>query len=91
MINEPRRIKVAPESELARLLTEASDMPLILEKNGEVYQLSRVEEEGKGYDPEKALAGMKAAAGSWKDIDTEAFKQYIYRSRKEGTRPPDSP
>ncbi|MBI4318448.1 MAG: hypothetical protein HY675_08160 [Chloroflexi bacterium] len=40
-----------------------------------------------GYDPEAALAGIRAAAGSWKDLDTEALKKHIYRARREGSRP----
>ncbi|HZA22973.1 MAG TPA: hypothetical protein VFA32_10290 [Dehalococcoidia bacterium] len=92
MVNEPRRIKIAPESELARLLTEAGDMPLLLEKNGEVYRLEPLarnrEDIFAGYDPEKVKKAIAATAGSWKDLDTDKLIADIYRARKEGSRPP---
>jgi hypothetical protein len=96
MAKEPTRKITVPEgSDLAKLLSEAAARPILLEKNGELYRLERMGQEAEDifakYDPKAALAGIKAAAGSWKDIDVEAFKQFIYRSRKEGTRPPKSP
>jgi hypothetical protein len=90
MVNEPRRIKIAPESEVARLLAEASDTPLLLEKNGEVYRLERMEKARKAPSPEevaRSRAGIRKAAGSWKDIDTEAFKAYIAERRRTANRP----
>ena len=34
---------------------------------------------------------FRAAAGGWKDIDTDALIEHIYRARKEGSRPPTRP
>lgn len=36
----------------------------------------------------RSIAGIRAAAGSWKDIDTEAFKAYIRERRRTSSRPP---
>jgi hypothetical protein len=95
MAKEPRKIKVPQGSELARLLTQAETAPLLLEKDGELFRLERMEKEPEDifaqYDPEAALAGIKAAAGSWKDIDVKAFKEWIYRAREEGSRPSSRP
>jgi hypothetical protein len=95
MVNEPRRIKIAPESELARLLTEAGDMPLLLEKNGAVYRLEPLERSREdifaGYDPENVKKAIAATAGSWKDLDTDKLIADIYRARKEGSRPATRP
>lgn len=96
MVKEPRkRIKVTEGSELAQLVTEAGSAPLFLEKDGELYRLERMEKEPKdifaNYDPQAALAGIREAAGSWKDIDPEAFKAHLYRAREEGTRPYQRP
>jgi len=85
-------IEVEPDSELARLLDEADKGEIQLLRDGMSYRLAR--EAGDiwaGYDPEKARAGMRAAAGAWKDIDAEALKEYIYRAREEGSRPPQRP
>ena len=95
MAKELRKIKVPPGSELARLLTEAAAAPLLLEKDGELFRLERVEQGPEhifaNYNPQAALAGIKDAAGSWKDVDPEAFKARLYRAREEGTRPYQRP
>lgn len=95
----PRTIEVAPGSELARLLDEANGAPLVLVKEGVRYRLDREEpatasarpDPWADYDPERALAGMRDAAGSWSDIDTETLIANIYRWREEGSRPFDRP
>lgn len=91
MARELKRVKVIPGSELDRLLEEAARAPLLLEKDGECYRLEREEDISHSYDPEAALEGIRAAAGSWKDIDAEALKAYIYRAREKGTRPANRP
>lgn len=94
MILITKAIRVEPGGEVDRLLDEAAEGPIVLERDGVRYRLDRLEGENDehvwgAYDPEKARAGMRAAAGSWSDIDAEAFKEYIYRARKEGSRPPN--
>lgn len=89
-------ITVAPDSELARLLDKAMVTPLVLERDGVRYRLSREEAAETdalwaGYDPAAALAGIRAAAGSWSDIDAEKMKGFIYHAREEGSRPNDRP
>jgi hypothetical protein len=80
MANEPvKKITVAEGSSLAKLLTDAASRPILLEKNGELYRLERMEQEGTILSPEeitKSKDGILKAAGSWKNIDTEAFKAY---------------
>lgn len=89
LAREPKRIKVARGTELARLLDEAAGSPVLLEKDGELYRLNRAEEEDirVGYDPEKVREAVAKYAGSWSDIDLEAFKSFIYRAREEGSKP----
>jgi hypothetical protein len=66
---------------------------VLLEKDGKLYRLARLDRDDiwASYDPKTALDGIDAAAGSWSDIDAEAFKTFIYRAREEGSRPPDRP
>ena len=92
MTSEPKTIEVEPGGELDRLLDEADEAPLRLVRNGVRYRLDRETEDiWADYDPERAIEGMRRAAGSWKDVDAEALKAYIYTGREQGTRPPDRP
>jgi hypothetical protein len=91
MAKEPKkRIKVPEGSDLAKLLTEAAARPILLEKNGELFRLERMEKAGKAPSPEEVTRsrdGVLKAAGSWKDMDTEAFKAYIAARRRTANRP----
>lgn len=91
MTKELRKIEVAEGSELAELLTQAEATPILLEKDGKLFRLEPITREPEdifaNYDPQAALAGIKDAAGSWTDVDPEALKAQLYRSREEGTRP----
>ncbi|HVC32682.1 MAG TPA: hypothetical protein VNL16_04155 [Chloroflexota bacterium] len=87
-----RTIKVTADSDLGHVLDEAAYGPVLLEKDGTRYRLAREPEDiWAGYDPQAALDGMGEAAGSWQDVDAEAFKAFIYRAREEGTRPATRP
>ena len=85
MARAPKKIKVAPGSELARLLDEASGESLLLEKDGIVDRLSTEEEDiWAGYDPEQVIAALDRTAGTWADIDVDALITKLYRVREEG-------
>jgi hypothetical protein len=91
MANEPTKKITVPEgSSLAKLLTDVGSRPILLEKNGELYRLERMENEKKMPSPEeitRSKDGILKAAGSWKQIDTEAFKAYIADRRHTANRP----
>ena len=105
MIHTPKTIHVEPGSELDRLLHELDDAPVELEQHGVRYRIIRLGETSTdhplqladehdiwaGYDPEKVRVSMRAAAGSWHDIDTESLKEDLYRAREEGSRPLERP
>lgn len=95
MANDPKIIKVTPGSELAHLLAQAAAGPLLLEKNGELYRLDRMEREREniweGYDPEKVREAIAATAGSWADLDTVSLIADLYQAREEGSRPATRP
>jgi hypothetical protein len=44
MLTDPIRVHVAPDSELARLLDEMTGTSILLEKNGELYRLTKEED-----------------------------------------------
>jgi hypothetical protein len=91
MANEPtKKITVTEDSSLAKLLSDAAASPILLEKNGEVFLLERMGNEEKTLSSEdvtRSREGILKAAGSWKGIDTEAFKAYIKERRQTANRP----
>lgn len=90
MAVEPKTIIVQPGSELDTLL-EQTETPLLLERRGVRYRLDREGTEGvlrDEPDMAAAVASIRAAAGSWQDIDAEAFKAYIAERRRRSSRPP---
>ena len=93
MLLEPNRVRIEPDSEVARFLDGVGEMPVLLEKNGKIYRLTEEKKEAlwAGYDPEKARAALKRVAGSWADIDADKLITDIYRAREEGSRPSTRP
>lgn len=96
MVANARSIDIPAESETATRLHEADDAPVVFVVGGARYRVVREESNlakddiWAGYDPEKAIEGMRAAAGSWKDIDAEALKADVRRWREEGSREPSA-
>jgi hypothetical protein len=85
-----KKIKVTPASDLTKLLHDAAVHPILLENNGELYRLERMEHAEKPLSPEavaRSKEGILKAAGSWQGIDTEAFKAYIKDRRQTANRP----
>jgi hypothetical protein len=91
MTNEPpKKITVPEGSSLAKLLTDAKGRPILLEKNGELYRLERMENIEKTPTPAEVTRsrdGILKAAGSWQGMDTDAFKAYIADRRHTANRP----
>ena len=88
MASELKTIKVTADTNLGSLLTEATDMPVLLEANGVVYRLSRESEDlWAGYDPERVRAGVRKFAGMIRPEDAERLQVTIYQGREEGTGP----
>jgi NADPH-dependent glutamate synthase beta subunit-like oxidoreductase len=89
MFTDPKIIEITPDTELRRLLEEAEENVLVLDKEGVRYRL--VKETGAPLDSEKTPADYEAflsAAGSWADVDVDAFLADVYESRRRSTRPP---
>ncbi len=83
--NSTSMIEVAPGSELAAALDEGK--PVVLIKDGVRYRVDRedaaepTEDIWANYDPERVLRVLEETAGSWRDIDTEAFIAEIHEQR----------
>jgi len=92
MVGEPLTIEVDAGIALDRLLDEAAGRPLRHVRGSERFRLDREADDLRANsDPERAIAGMRAAEGKWADLDPEALKEAISRWREEDTRPPDRP
>jgi hypothetical protein len=81
MVNEPpKTIKVTADSSLAKLLRDAAGSPILLERNGELCRLERMEQEGTPPTPSdvtRSKEGILKAAG----------KAYIKERRQTANRP----
>lgn len=84
---------VTPGSELDRVLDEAAAGPVLIERNGDRFRLSKEPDEDiwVGYDAEKFRKALDETAGSWSDLDADQLIADIYRWREEGSRPADRP
>jgi len=88
MANEPLTIHLDPESELARILADAEETPVVLDSNGVRFRIIRADEDlWSDYDPEGVLEGLREIAGTLSTEEGERMKALIYRGREEGTRP----
>jgi hypothetical protein len=91
MTTEPaKEIKVTPASDLTQLLHDAAAHPILLENNGELYRLERMGNTSTTPTPEEAARSRESilkAAGSWRGMDTEAFKAYVADRRRTTNRP----
>jgi hypothetical protein len=89
MATIPKTVRVTAETALAELLDEAAREPIILERDGERFRLSR--DEGIDYepDPEYVRKMLAATAGIWADLDIDTMIREIYEAREAGSRPLD--
>ena len=84
-------IRVTPDTDLPRLLDDAAKGPLLLERDGELFRLTREDDIAYVPDPELVRRTLDATAGSWADLDVDAIIEEIYEARRSGSRPPDRP
>lgn len=91
MATTPKTIRVTEETDVFDLLADAAHAPVILERGGERFRLSRADEPFTGSDPERVRDGLRRFAGTISPEEGERCKALIYRGREEGTRPPDRP
>jgi hypothetical protein len=90
MVASSKLVKVTPESTVDELLDDADCEPIVVERNGVRYQVSRetdVEDIWEGWDQEKALRSLDEVAGTWSDYDTKTIIANLYQARIEGSRP----
>jgi hypothetical protein len=83
MLTEPTRIRITPGSELAQLLDKMGDAPLLLEKDGELYSLTKAQDIWAGYDPKRAREALRKSAGAFRSIDRKELLDDIHQARQQ--------
>ncbi|HEY7036666.1 MAG TPA: hypothetical protein VH482_35390 [Thermomicrobiales bacterium] len=97
MVATHKTVKVTPESTVEAILPDADSAPVLLERGGAVYLLSRVDAQGddpwEGYapDPEAISKMLDEVAGTWSDLDVDKIIADLYEAREKGSRPADRP
>ena len=88
MTTKIRRFEISPNSELAQLLDEAGEDPVVLDYLGRRFRL--VEETSgdiwMSYDPVQVKAALEASAGALVDVDRQHMLDDIRTSRKQRCR-----
>jgi hypothetical protein len=93
-----RTLRVPPDGELSRLLHDAlaSGEPVTVDTGEAVYRVDVATVHPKTAtsrlptpeETERSRAGIREAAGSWREADADAFKAYIRERRRTANRPP---
>ncbi|MHB8647839.1 MAG: hypothetical protein ACYDAR_18820 [Thermomicrobiales bacterium] len=86
MLREPETIHVDPESELSDLLDRAADRPVVLEKNGIRFLLSREENSWPQMSEEEYQRILDETIGTLSKEEAEQMLATMYRAREEGAR-----
>ena len=85
-------INLSSETTIDELLANADAAPVLFEKNGVVYRLSREDKANDiwyGYDPERAHQALHAlveSGGILDGIDVDKWIADIYEARERGSR-----
>ena len=88
MVATPRTIRVDPDSELGRALSQNDHVPVVLETVDGTFTVTRAEADPwANYDPLLVVETLKEFAGTFTPEDGERMKERVYRGREEGTRP----
>jgi hypothetical protein len=91
MASALKTIHITDDTALADLLDDAAREPIILERNGDRFRLSLVDDLFADYDPERVRDGLRRFAGTITPEEADRLRQIVYRGREEGTRPIDRP
>jgi hypothetical protein len=78
MTTAPKTVRVTAVNALPALLDDAAREPIILERDGERFRLSRDEDIAYEPDPEGVRAMLAATAGSWADLDIDTMIREMY-------------
>jgi hypothetical protein len=77
-----RTVVVRPDSEIGRFLEQADELPLLVERNGVHYRVTREADDlFADYDPERARQALRKSAGALAGVDVETLKAELREQR----------
>lgn len=88
-----RRIRITPDSDLALLIREAvgTGEPVIVDTGEAAYPIyvsaPDTERRPSPEEARRSRDGILEAAGSWEDVDVDAFKADLHERRQASSRP----
>lgn len=91
----PRKIKIEPNTDILGLIDEvrSDKRPRVLEREGEpIAAIVSMEDLARivTFTPsDEGIAAALRVAGAWKELDTDALVERIYKARHES--PPSAP
>lgn len=92
MAGESRVVTLPPDSDLAHRIRDAvrSGESVVVSTGDAVYSLAihLVDDGEAALDAARSTEGILKAAGTWQDLDAEAFKAYIRERRRASRRAP---
>ena len=91
MATTHKTVRVTEQTDLPELLDDAAKGPVILERDGQRFRLSRDEDIAYEPNPQLVRQTLAATAGSWADLDVDRVTEELYDARQAGSRPLDRP
>ncbi len=77
-----KTITVEPDSEVAQVLDQATEEPILIETRGARFRVVREREDPfANYDPERVRSALDAMFGTLKGIDVDAFLAELREQR----------
>ncbi|HEY7033531.1 MAG TPA: hypothetical protein VH482_19500 [Thermomicrobiales bacterium] len=82
-----KTITVDPDSEVARVLAQAAEAPILIETRGARFRIVREDEDPfANYDPERARAAAERAFGTLKGVDVEKLLAELKEQRAQDSQ-----
>jgi len=87
MTTTTKTLTVEPDSDVARVLQEAADTPLVVAASGARYRVVReLPDPFTDYDPEDVYEALRRSAGAFAGLDAAAFKAEIQEQRSQDSQ-----
>lgn len=84
MTKEPLTITIDPESDLGRALAAADDAPIVLERGGARFRVTREADAlWANYDPQRVRRALRQSAGALAGVDVVALKRELREQRSQ--------
>jgi hypothetical protein len=87
MAKEPLTITIDQESELGRALAAVDDAPIVLERGGARFRVSRdVDDLWADYDPQRVQRALRESAGALAGVDVAVLLRELREQRSQDSR-----